>query len=47
MGKNGANEERKQIKFDYSVKYSELFWLPYFNPIKMHETDAQIDAWSY
>ena len=31
-----TNEEKKQIQFDCGVRYSELFRLPYFDPIKMH-----------
>ena len=34
-----TNEEKNQIQFDYGLRYSELFRLVYFDPIKMHEID--------
>jgi len=32
-------KERHEIEFNYGVKFSELFRLPYFDPILMHVVD--------
>jgi len=32
-------KERHEIEFNHGVKFSELFRLPYFDPIRMHVVD--------
>ena len=38
---NGCStkKEREEIEFQHGVRYSELFRLPYFDPIRMHLID--------
>lgn len=37
---NGKNKsEREKLEFDEGVRYSELFRLPYYDPIRMHVID--------